>query len=273
MLPATTTVPKEMLAIVDKPVLHYIVEEAAKAGIRDILIISGRGKGAMEDYFDYHPSLEYKLRASGRDADADAIRAAADLANIHFIRQKETRGLGHAVSCARSFVGNEPFAILSGDDIMRADRPVIGQLMEVSERTGHSVVGVKWVSDEAIGKYCSLDVCPLEDHVFRVSRMVEKPRPEQKYSNYAILGRYILTPAIFDILENLEPGFGGEIQLTDAINKLCTQEEVLALEFSGRRYDSGNVRGFLETTVDFALDHPEAGPWFREFLKEKAKSL
>ncbi len=273
MLPATATVPKEMLPIVDRPVLHYIVEEAAQAGIEEILIISARGKGAMEDYFDYHPAIEEKLRASGRDAEADSLRIAADLAKIHFIRQKETRGLGHAISCARSFVGDEPFAVLSGDDIMKASRPVIGQLMERFEDHPCSIVGVQEVSDEAIRKYCSLDVSPLEDRLFTVSRMIEKPKPEQKFSNYAILGRYLLTPTIFDVLERTAPGFGGEIQLTDAINTLCSMETVLALDFDGRRYDSGNVTGFLETTIDFALEHPVAGPWLRKFLKEKVKSL
>ena len=273
MLPATKTVPKEMLPMVDKPVIQYIIEEAVAAGIEDILIVTNRAKSAMDDYFDYYPELETRLNQAGKDKELHEVRRAADLANIFYVRQKETKGLGHAIWRAKRFVGDEPFAVLLGDDVMMAQKPVIGQLIEAAEKYEASAVGVQQVSLDAISKYCSLKVDPLEERIFRTTDMVEKPRPEQVFSNYAILGRYVLSPAIFDILEDLEPGYGGEIQLTDGLKKLCQKEKMVAVDFEGHRYDTGNLRGFLEATIDFALEHPETGAWLKTFLKDKAKKL
>ncbi len=273
MLPATKTVPKEMLPLVDKPAIQYLIEEAAAAGIEDILIVTNRVKSAMDDYFDYYPELETRLNQAGKDRELAEVRRAADLANIFYVRQKETRGLGHAIWRAKRFVGDEPFAVLLGDDIMRAEKPVTAQLIEVAERYNASTVGVQQVATAAISKYCSVKVEPLEERVFRVSDVVEKPRLEQIFSNYAILGRYVLTSGIFDILENLKPGYGGEIQLTDGLGQLCKQEEMVAVDFEGKRYDTGNLKGFLEATIDFSLEHPETGEWLKRFLREKAQSL
>ncbi len=273
MLPATKTVPKEMLPLVDKPAIQYIVEEAVAAGIEDILIVTNRSKSAMDDYFDYYPELEDRLNASQKERELAEIRRAADLANIFYVRQKETRGLGHAIWRAKHFVGDEPFAVLLGDDIMRAKTPVIGQLIQAAEKYQCSAVGVQQVPTEAISKYCSLKVEALEDNVFTVDDLVEKPRREEIFSNYAILGRYVLSPAIFDILEDLKPGVGGEIQLTDGLRQLCRQDRMVAVDFEGKRYDTGNVRGFLEASLDFSLDHPLTGQWLREYIRKKAKEL
>ena len=273
MLPATKTVPKEMLPMVDKPVIQYIIEEAVASGIEDILIVTNRAKSAMDDYFDYYPELETRLLQAGKEKELIEVRRAADLANIFYVRQKQTKGLGHAIWRAKRFVGDEPFAVLLGDDIMRASTPVIGQLIAGAEKYGASCVGVQQVSTEAIAKYSSVKVEPLEERVFRVSDMVEKPRPEEIFSNYAILGRYVLQPAIFDILENLKPGYGGEIQLTDGLKELCKGNKMVAVDFEGKRYDTGNLKGFLEATIDFSLAHPETGEWLKGFLKEKAGQL
>ncbi len=273
MLPATKTVPKEMLPMVDKPVVQYIIEEAVASGIEDILIVTNRAKSAMDDYFDYYPELERRLEAAGKEQELAEVKKAADLANIFYVRQKETKGLGHAIARAKRFVGDEPFAVLLGDDIMRAKTPVTKQLIDAAEKYDASAVGVQQVSLEAIAKYCSLKVEPLEERVFRALDMVEKPRPDQVFSNYAILGRYVLKPGIFDILENLEPGYGGEVQLTDGLQRLCQKEPMVAVDFEGRRYDTGNLKGFLEATIDFALDHHETGEWLRQFILDKAKTL
>ena len=270
LLPNTKSIPKEMLPLVDKPVLQYIVEEAVSAGIEDILIITNRGKDVMEDYFDYAPELEDKLRRAGKDDLIELVHKPANLANIFFVRQKQTLGLGHAIYQARKFVGNEPFAVLLGDDIIRAKDPVIGQLIRAAEKYEASAIGVQQVSDEAISRYSSVAVSELEERVFSVSDLNEKPTPEEKFSNYAILGRYVLTPEIFDILENQAPGYGGEIQLTDGLETLCHQERMVAVDFEGRRYDTGNLCGFLEATLEIALDHPETGDWLRQYMKEKA---
>lgn len=269
MLPATKAIPKEMLPLVDKPVIQYIIEEAVAAGIEDILIISNRGKTAMEDYFDYAPDLERSLENAGKDKELEAIRKCAELANITYVRQMETKGLGHAIFRAKTFVGNDPFAVLLGDDIMYSQKPVIGQLIEMAEKYNGSCLGVQQVTTEAIAKYSSVKIDTLEDGVFSVTDMIEKPTPEQVFSNYAILGRYVLQPEIFDILEHLEPGYGGEIQLTDGLKKLCQSSKMVAVDFEGRRYDTGNLNGFMEATIDFALRHPETGPWLKGFLKTK----
>ena len=235
MLPATKTVPKEMLPMVDKPVIQYIIEEAVASGIEDILIVTNRAKSAMDDYFDYYPELETRLNQAGKDKELFEVKRAADLANIFYVRQKETRGLGHAIGRARRFVGDEPFAVLLGDDIMRSQKPVIGQLMEAAEKYDASCVGVQQVSTEAISKYSSVKISPLEERIFSVSDMNEKPTPAQMFSNYAILGRYVLTPEVFDILEHQAPGYGGEIQLTDALRTLCQKSRMVAVDFDGRR--------------------------------------
>ncbi len=273
MLPATKTVPKEMLPMVDKPVIQYIIEEAVEAGIEDILIVTNRAKSAMDDYFDYYPELETRLNQAGKEKELTEVRRAADLANIFYVRQKETKGLGHAIWRAKRFVGDEPFAVLLGDDIMRARKPVTRQLIEAAEKYDASVVGVQKVSTQAISKYSSVKISPLEERIFSVSDMNEKPRPEQMFSNYAILGRYVLKSDIFAILENLQPGYGGEIQLTDGLKELCRRDRMVAVDFEGRRYDTGNLQGFLEATLDFALDHPATGDWLRHFIKEKARVL
>ena len=273
MLPATKTVPKEMLPLVDKPVIQYIIEEAVSAGIEDILVVTNRAKSAMDDYFDYYPELEERLARAGKERELQEVRRAADLANIFYVRQKETKGLGHAIWRAKRFVGDEPFAVLLGDDIMRSEKPVIGQLIDAAEKYAASCVGVQEVSTEAIVKYSSVKVEPLGPRTYRVTDMIEKPRPEEIFSHYAILGRYVLRPGIFSILENLKPGYGGEIQLTDGLRELCRGDTMTAVDFQGKRYDTGNLKGFLEATIDFSLAHPETGAWLRSFLKEQALTL
>ncbi len=267
MLPATKSIPKEMLPLADKPSIHYIVEEAAASGIEEILIIISRGKEAVCDYFDYTPELEEKLIKSGREADAKALRSIADMAEISFVRQKEQRGLGHAVAQAKAFVGNEPFALLLGDDVMQGTPPVTRQLLDVFEEYGAPVVGVAEVSDAEIHRYCSLGVTPVSERLMEVHKLVEKPTPDKVLSNYAILGRYVLTPNIFPILEQLPAGYGGEIQLTDGLDRLCRETKMFALAYQGERYDTGSLRGYLEAQVKLALRHPEVGDWFSDFLK------
>ena len=273
MLPATKTVPKEMLPMVDKPVIQYIIEEAVASGIEDILIVTNRAKSAMDDYFDYYPELETRLLQAGKERELVEVRRAADLANISYVRQKETKGLGHAIYRAKRFVGDEPFAVLLGDDIMRAKKPVTLQLIEGAEKYGASAVGVQKVSTEAISRYSSVKISALEDRIFDVSDMNEKPTPQEMFSNYAILGRYVLTPQIFDILENLKPGYGGEIQLTDGLRELCRKSRMVAVDFEARRYDTGTLCGFLEATIDFALENKATASWLSHFIKEKAESL
>lgn len=273
MLPATKTVPKEMLPMVDKPVIQYIIEEAVASGIEDILIVTNRAKSAMDDYFDYHPELERKLTDWGRDRELESIKNAADLANIFYVRQKETLGLGHAVWRAKRFVGDEHFAVLLGDDIMRSNTPVMKQIIDAAVKYDSSAVGAQWVSDAAVSSYSSLKISPLENRIFSVSDMNEKPTPEEKFSNYAILGRYVLSPDIFEILESVKPGYGGEIQLTDGLKTLCHNGRMIAVDFDGRRYDTGNLCGFLEATIDFALEHEDTGDWLRQFIKDKSMVL
>ena len=268
MLPATKSIPKEMLPIVDKPAIQYIVEEAVNSGIEDILIITNRGKHAIEDYFDYIPELEDSLKRSNKIPMYESVKSPAELANIFFVRQKETKGLGHAVWCAKKFVGDEPFAVLLGDDIMVGETPVTKQLIDAAEKYNASAVGAQWVSDEGVTKYCSLKIEELEDRIYKMLDVIEKPPIEKKFSNYAILGRYVLKPEIFSVLENTPPGHGGEIQLTDGLCTLCKKDMMVAVDFDAKRYDTGNLPGFMETTIEFALKHPEVGPWLREYLKE-----
>ena len=274
LLPNTKSIPKEMLPLVDKPVIQYIVEEAVSAGIEEILIITNRGKSPIEDYFDYSPDLEERLIKDGKQDEADTVRAVADMADVFFLRQKETKGLGHAIWRAKTFVGDEPFAILLGDDIMLSEKPVLKQLVEAAEEHSCSAIAVREVPDELIVKYSSVKLEEkLSDRVFRIGDMNEKPTLEEKFSNYAILGRYVLTPAIFDILGHTAPGRNNEIQLTDGMKELCHIEPMCAVDFEGRRYDTGNLKGYLEAIIDFALKNEEAGDWLRNFIKEKAKNL
>ena len=273
MLPVTKTVPKEMLPLVEKPAIQYIIEEAVASGIEDILIITNRGKTAMDDFFDYIPELEDVLNRGGKTAALDLIRYPADMANIFYVRQKETKGLGHAVWRAKRFVGNEPFAVLLGDDIMMADTPVTKQIIDAAERYESAAVGVQRVALEAISRYSSIQATELEDRIYRVTDMNEKPKPEEAFSEFAILGRYVLTSGIFDVLENTPPGYGGEIQLTDGLRTLCKTSHMVAVDFEGRRYDTGNVRGFMEASIDFALKDSFVGSWLKDFIIEKAKSF
>ncbi len=273
VLPATKAMPKEMLPIVDKPAIQYIVEEAAAAGIEDILIITNRGKGLLEDHFDRAPELEERLALSGKTEMLEEVRRIASLANIFYVRQKETLGLGHAISRAREFVGNEPFAVLYGDDVIMGEDPACGQLIRAYEKYGKGVVGVKKVTPEAIRKYSSLKLEALEGNYFSCTDMVEKPKPGEEFSLYSILGRCVLPPEIFDILEQTPPGANNEIQLTDAMRALARRDTMIAVDFTGVRYDMGSKLGIMQAAVETALSHPEIGADFRAYLKELSKGL
>ena len=274
MLPTTKSVPKEMINVVQKPAIQYIVEEAVASGCEEILIITNRGKGAMEDYFDYAPDLEEQLKKAGKEADAAAVHAVADMADICFLRQKETKGLGHAIFRAKSFVGNEPFAILLGDGIIDNDVPALKQVIDAAEKYQTSAIAIREFPDELIAKYSSVLMSEkLENKIWRITDMNEKPTMAEKFSQYAVVDRYALMPEIFDILEHTAPGRNHEIQLTDGMRELCLRKPFVGVEFDGRRYDTGNVRGYLETTVEFALKDPDAGEWFREYLKQRVRDL
>ena len=268
VLPASKAVPKEMLNIVDKPAIQYIVEEAFASGIEDVLIITNRGKGAIEDHFDHAFELETKLAANPQKAKIlEDVQVPAKLGNVYFIRQKETGGLGHAVLCAKGFVGDEPFAVLYGDDVIISDYPVTKQLIDAYEKYGKGAVGVKEVDSEAITKYCSLKVDPLEGNCYNCTDMIEKPKKEEIMSNFSILGRVVMPPEIFDILENTEKGAGGELQLTDAMKTLAKTKGVTAVDFIGKRYDMGNKMGILEANIEVGLKHPEIKDELRNYLK------
>ena len=274
MLPISHAVPKEMLPIVDLPAVYYLVKEAAESGITDVLIITNRDKDAMEDFFDLSIEYEKALLAKGREEDVLALRRIADLANVYFLRQKETKGLGHAVGRARSFVGDEPFMVLYGDDIIFSKTPVCRQMMDVYEKTGKCVVGVKPVAPEWVSKYSSLKIEKTEDdRLFFCDDMIEKPKKGEEFSNYSILGRVLLTPDIFDTIDGLSPGAGGEYQLTDAIAKKARAEGILALDFEGERFDMGAKIGFLKANVVRGAEHPETGEEFKAFLKAFVKTL
>lgn len=275
MLPVSAAVCKEMLPIVDLPAICHLVEEAANSGITDILIITNRGKDIIEDFFDFSPEYEAALAAKGKLAEIERLHEIADMANVYFLRQKETRGLGHAVGRARSFVGDEPFVVMYGDDIIFSKRPVCRQLMDVYEKYGKPVVGVKPVAMEQIYKYSSLKVEPIEgeDKLSLCTDMIEKPKAGQEFSNLSILGRVLLTPEVFDIIDNLEPGAGGEYQLTDAIKKMARQDGVYALEFEGDRYDLGSKSGFLMANIVKGLEHPETKDEIRKFILELSDRL
>ena len=271
-LPATKAQPKEMLPIVDKPTLQYIIEECIESGIEEILIITGRNKKSIEDHFDKNIELEMELEKSGKQEMLEMVRNISDMVNIHFIRQKEPKGLGHAIYCSKTFVGNEPFAVLLGDDIVyNEEKPCLKQILECYNEYKTSILGVQKVPRENINKYGIVEAKHIEDRVYKVKGLIEKPNVNQTNSNIAILGRYIITPRIFEILENLEPGKGGEIQLTDALLKLSKEEVIYAYNFEGKRYDVGDKFGFLQATVEYALRKDELKDDFIEYLKEIIK--
>ena len=279
MLPISRAVPKEMLPIVDKPAMAYLIDECAASGITDVLIITGRNKNAIEDYFDYSPEYEGALLKKGKTETVNQLResAAPNGINVYFIRQKEAKGLGHAILCAKEFVGDEPFSVLYGDDIIFSDsKPVTAQLIDTFDRYGKIVCGVKAVTPEQIKKYCSLKTHPIQgsDNEFNVDDMIEKPqKPEQVFSNYSILGRVLLTPEIFDVLEHTSPGAGNEIQLTDAIAEVARKSGVTAVDFDGVRYDLGSKLGLMTANLVMACKNEEIGEDFREFVREFAKTL
>ena len=274
VLPATKAMPKEMLTIVDKPAIQYIVEEAVASGITDICIVLSRGKGVVEDHFDASPELEQKLEASGKTEVLETIRAISKLANITYVRQPAPLGLGHAVNCAKSFVGKDPFAVLYGDDVIMGDYPCCKQLVDQYEKYGLGCVCMKEVPFEQVTRYSSLKVENLENNVYKVTDMVEKPAtPELAFSNFSILGRCVLPGEIFDILADLPRGAGGEYQLTDAMKILATTKGMIGVDFVGTRYDMGNKLGIMQASVETALKHPEIGEGFRAYLKELAKTL
>ncbi|WP_195986642.1 UTP--glucose-1-phosphate uridylyltransferase GalU [Clostridium sp. D53t1_180928_C8] len=268
-LPATKAQPKEMLPIVDKPTIQYIIEEAVASGIEEILIITGRNKKSIEDHFDKSVELEMELEKAGKQEMLDLVRGISDMVDIHYIRQKEPRGLGHAIHCAKSFVGNEPFAVMLGDDVVDSEVPCLKQLIDCFNEYKTTIVGVQTVAPENVDKYGIVDGIHIEDRVYKVKRLVEKPSIEEAPSNVAILGRYIITPQIFEILENTKPGKGNEIQLTDALESLIRNEAMYAYDFEGRRYDVGDKLGFLQATVEFALKREELREDFIEYLNTK----
>jgi len=274
VLPATKSMPKEMLPIVDKPAIQYIVEEAVRSGIEEILIITSRGKSLLEDHFDRSPELEQRLYANpDKRAMYDEVVKISQLADIYSVRQKETKGLGHAVSCAKAFVGNEPFAILYGDDVIIGEDPACGQIIRAYEEFGLGAVGVKEVPLEMVSQYSSLKLDPLKDNLFHCTDMIEKPKKGEEFSLYSILGRCVLPAEIFDILEDTAPGAGGEIQLTDAMRTLAVNSGMTAVDFTGKRYDMGNKLGIMQASVEVALTHPQIGAEFKAYLKEIAASL
>ncbi|MBR6533545.1 MAG: UTP--glucose-1-phosphate uridylyltransferase GalU [Clostridia bacterium] len=273
VLPASKSMPKEMLPIVDKPAIQYIVEEAVKAGITDILIITNRGKSIIEDHFDHSIELENMLHKRGRYDTLEELDVLANLANIYYLRQKETRGLGDAVLRARQFVGDEPFAVLYGDDVIIGEVPAIAELIEAYEAFGKSVVGIKEVPDHLVVKYCSLKVQKNGDKTYAVSDMIEKPSLEEKFSNFSILGRCILEPEIFDILERTPLGAGNELQLTDAMKEIAKLKGMTGVDFSGTRYDMGNKFGILKANIEVGLCHSETKDELRQYIKDLAKEL
>lgn len=268
-LPATKAQPKEMLPIVDKPTLQYIIEEAVESGITEILIITGRNKKAIEDHFDKSVELELELEAKQRYELLDEVRRISNMVNIHYIRQKEPKGLGHAIYCARSFIGNEPFAVLLGDDIVHSNPPCLKQLIDCYEQKKCTILGVQQVNALSVHKYGIVkgQYEGSQTGLLKVEELVEKPKVEEAPSNIAILGRYIIEPDIFDLLQLTEPGANGEIQLTDALNQLVKKDTVFAYEFTGKRYDVGDKLGFLQANIEFALRNPELHDDFLAYLK------
>lgn len=269
-LPATKAQPKEMLPLVDKPIIQYAVEEAVASGLENLIIITGRGKNAIEDHFDVSFELEKILEERGNASLLSLVRAVSDLVHIAYVRQKEALGLGHAILVAQDLVNNEPFAVLLGDDIIEADTPCIRQLMDIYDTYKSSVIALMEVPKEEVARYGIVRAMPIDDgegRVFEVHDLVEKPRIEDAPSNLAIIGRYILTPGIFEALQETVRGSGGEIQLTDGLRRLLSRERIIAYKFRGKRHDAGDKLGFLRATVEFALKNEELGPAFRAYLK------
>ncbi|MEC2265116.1 UTP--glucose-1-phosphate uridylyltransferase GalU [Bacillus subtilis] len=267
-LPATKAMPKEMLPIVDKPTIQYIIEEAVEAGIEDIIIVTGKSKRAIEDHFDFSPELERNLEEKGKTELLEKVKKASNLADIHYIRQKEPKGLGHAVWCARNFIGDEPFAVLLGDDIVQGEKPGLRQLMDEYEKTLSSVIGVQQVPEDQTHRYGIIDPLTNEGRLYQVKNFVEKPKPGTAPSNLAILGRYVFTPEIFMYLDKQQIGAGGEIQLTDAIQKLNEIQRVFAYDFEGKRYDVGEKLGFIQTTLEFAMQDSELKDSLIPFIQD-----
>lgn len=272
-LPATKAQPKEMLPIVDKPTIQYIIEEAVASGIEEILIITGRNKRAIEDHFDKSIELELQLENTHKTELLEMVRGISNMVDIHYIRQKEPKGLGHAISCAKTFVGNEPFAVMLGDDVVDSEVPCLKQLINCYNEYKTSILGVQQVPKENVCKYGIVDGIHIEDRVYKVKGLVEKPSIEEAPSDIAILGRYIITPDIFDILENTPPGKGGEIQLTDALGILIKNQAMYSYCFEGRRYDVGDKLGFLQATVEFALKRDDIKEPFLKYLKSIENTL
>ena len=267
-LPATKAMPKEMLPILDKPTIQYIVEEAARAGIEDIIIVTGKHKRAIEDHFDNQKELEMILQEKGKTDLLEKVNYSIELANIFYVRQKEQKGLGHAIYSARQFIGNDPFAVLLGDDIVESENPAIKQLMNTYEETGKSVIGVQEVDENETHRYGIIDPLEKTGRRYEVNQFVEKPKQGTAPSNLAIMGRYVLTPDIFDYLANQDKGAGGEIQLTDAIERLNKDSQVYAYDFEGNRYDVGEKLGFVKTTIEFALKDKEMNEALTRFIKQ-----
>ena len=268
-LPATKAQPKEMLPIVDKPTIQFIIEEAIESGIEEILIITGRNKKCIEDHFDKSVELEMELEKSGKSELLELVRDISEMVDIHYIRQKEPRGLGHAIYCAKTFVGNEPFAVMLGDDVVDSEVPCLKQLIDCYSEYNTSILGVQKVPEDEVSKYGIVDGIHIEDRVYKVKDLVEKPATEESPSNIAILGRYIITPRIFEHLEKTNPGKGGEIQLTDALKSLINEEVMYAYNFEGRRYDVGDKIGFLQATIEYALKKEELREDFIKYLESK----
>ncbi|WP_113672637.1 UTP--glucose-1-phosphate uridylyltransferase GalU [Vallitalea guaymasensis] len=266
-LPATKAQPKEMLPIVDKPTIQYIVEEAVSSGVQDIIIVTGRNKRSIEDHFDKSIELELELEKKGKDDLLEIARSVSEIANIHYIRQKEPRGLGHAILMAKHFIGNEPFAVLLGDDVIVSKKPCLQQMIDVYSEYRTSILGVQKVPIDDVSKYGIIDAKHIEDRIYKIKDLVEKPLSEDAPSNIAILGRYIISPSIFKYLENQEAGAGGEIQLTDSLKRLARDEAIYAYDFIGKRYDVGNIMGFLQATVESALRRDELRDDFLGYLK------
>lgn len=265
-LPATKAQPKEMLPIVDKPTIQYIIEEAVEAGIQDIIIVTGRNKRSIEDHFDRSIELELELERGGKAEMLEMVKDISEMANIHYIRQKEPRGLGHAILAARHFIGNEPFAVLLGDDVVISRQPCLGQMLNVFNEYRTSILGVQTVAHEVVNKYGIIAGKQVDDRVYKVNDMVEKPALDEAPSDIAVLGRYIITPEIFEFLETQDAGKGGEIQLTDALKRLAKEQAMYAYDFKGHRYDVGTKAGFIQANIEFALRSPELQEEMKEYL-------
>lgn len=272
-LPATKAQPKEMLPIVDKPTIQYIIEEAVEAGIQDIIIVTGRNKRSIEDHFDRSIELELELERSGKLEMLEMVKDISEMANIHYIRQKEPRGLGHAILTARHFIGNEPFAVLLGDDVVIAKQPCLGQMLDVYNEYRTSILGVQTVPHEVVNKYGIIAGKQVDDRVYKVQDMVEKPAIDEAPSNVAVLGRYIIMPDIFEFLETQEAGKGGEIQLTDALKRLAKEQAMYAYDFKGHRYDVGTKTGFIQANIEFALRNPELRDEMKAYLDKLHENI